>query len=741
MSSLRLFFAAGALASGLAAHADTTPQALPFAQNWQNTALISSNDVWTDVPGIVGARGDNLTGGTATDPQTILAEDAALVLNVLANQTDPGAVTSGGHAEYEIANATVAFKGSGTADAPYLLISLNTTGRFNIPVSYLLRDIDATVNNAIQPVALQFRVGGSGAFTNVPAAFVADATSGPSLATLTTPVNVNLPASADNQPLVQLRIMTSNAAGVDESVGIDDIAIGGPAADVPPTVTSTTPSNNSTGVGAASNITINFSEAVTVSGAWFEIVCASSGSHSAVVTGGPASYTLNPDTDFAFGENCAVTVFASQVVDQDAPLQPMEANFLFNFTVVQDLPPTVVSTNPSNNQSNVPLTSNLTVNFSEPVTVTGSWFGINCAVSGAHPAQVSNGPTSYTLNPNVDFSALESCTLTIFAAQVMDQDGTPNLLGANVVVNFMSGASAADYYAGINASSAAQLRAGLHPRIAGHICVPYSGNGTSTWTVLEAADESPTDSSRVLDIYKNAVYRKGLDRAGVNNNPVTAFNREHTWPNSYGFNDRLTVNVNGQDVPNCPYTDTHMLYASNVQYNTDRGNLIFDDCPVGCSERVTEVNAGQGGPTGGVYPGNSNWLNGSGFQTWAKRKGDIARAVLYMDIRYDGGTHPSLGIAEPDLIVTDNLALVQTTGSGQFVSTAYMGKLSTLIAWHEADPPDAREQLRNEVVFGFQGNRNPFIDRPEWVRCLYTVNGCTAQSEQLFKNGFENLPP
>src|SRR5215208_1000993 len=60
--------------------------------------------------------------------------------------------------------------------APYIKLYLNTSGQTNINISYNLRDVDGTLDNAIQPVALQFRVGSSGAFTNVPAGFVADAT-------------------------------------------------------------------------------------------------------------------------------------------------------------------------------------------------------------------------------------------------------------------------------------------------------------------------------------------------------------------------------------------------------------------------------------------------------------------------------------------------------------------------------------------------------------------------------------
>jgi hypothetical protein len=88
-----------------------------------------------------------------------------------------------------------------------------------------LRDVDGSADNAIQPVALQYRVGFSGNFTNVSEAFVADATTGPSLATLETWVSVVLPPEAGIQVVVQLRIITSNASGNDEWVAVDDILI------------------------------------------------------------------------------------------------------------------------------------------------------------------------------------------------------------------------------------------------------------------------------------------------------------------------------------------------------------------------------------------------------------------------------------------------------------------------------------------------------------------------------------
>jgi len=206
-------------------NADGSPQTLPFAQNWSNTGLITADDNWSGVPGITGFRGDDLTTATATDPQTITADGSATPVEVIANQTNPNTNISGGIGEFEITDSVVAFQGSGTADAPHIVIVLNTTGQSNVNVSYKLRDIDGSADNAVQPVALQYRVGNSGAYTNIAAGFVSDASTGPNLATLVTNVNVTLPAACDNQAEVYLRVMTTNAVGSDEWIGIDDINI------------------------------------------------------------------------------------------------------------------------------------------------------------------------------------------------------------------------------------------------------------------------------------------------------------------------------------------------------------------------------------------------------------------------------------------------------------------------------------------------------------------------------------
>ena len=90
----------------------------------------------------------------------------------------------------------------------------------------------------------------------------------------------------------------------------------------------------------------------------------------------------------------------------------------------------------------MPFDTNLTVTFSEPVNVTDPWFTLSCSISGDHTAAVTGGPTTFTLNPDTDFVSGDTCTLTILASQVTDQDG--NDPPDNMVVNFTVGFTTVD---------------------------------------------------------------------------------------------------------------------------------------------------------------------------------------------------------------------------------------------------------------------------------------------------------
>ncbi len=263
------------------------------------------------------------------------------------------------------------------------------------------------------------------------------------------------------------------------------------------------------------------------------------------------------------------------------------------------------------------------------------------------------------------------------------------------------------YYASVDLTDRSTARQTIHQAIDDHDLIGFDSD--ASWEILELADEWPREGTTILDVYKNQTYEKVTGRDG-------SYEREHTWPQSYGF-------PNDDDTGEYPRSDYHAIFLADAAYNGSRSNLPYADCPA-CDERPTAAHNAQGGE-GGPYPGDSNWRSGSGttgsWETWTGalggRRGDVARAILYMDVRYDGSDHAG-GSPEPDLIVTDDRGrLSSDTAAPQ--DPGYMGIRSTLLEWHGQDPPDAVEHDRNEVVFAAQGNRNPFIDHPEWVPCVY----------------------
>lgn len=122
--------------------------------------------------------------------------------------------------------------------------------------------------------------------------------------------------------------------GSDDGLAVDDFSLTPFTADAAPMVSGTVPGNNAAGVALDANLTVNFSEPVTVSDPWFSIACSLSGAHTASVTGGPTNFSLDPDVDFVNGDTCTVTVIATQVIDQDVNDPPdfMDANHAWSFT-------------------------------------------------------------------------------------------------------------------------------------------------------------------------------------------------------------------------------------------------------------------------------------------------------------------------------------------------------------------------------------------------------------------------
>jgi hypothetical protein len=231
-----------------------------LTQNWSDTTQFTTDNNWNGVPSIIGYDGADAAGVEGSDP-CVLTNAPLGAAQVTVNKLHPSTITNVAVVQFvvgtgsEVTSNLVGIRGQTSFDAPSLLIHLNATGRSNINIAFDAVDIDHSGNNALSKVAVQWRAGASGNWTN--AACVADATEGPNLKGKVTPVNVTLPAGANNQAQLQVRIMTYNGAGnvgqgitsADEWIGIDNLVVssGGAALPTPthtqpgPTPTNTQP--------------------------------------------------------------------------------------------------------------------------------------------------------------------------------------------------------------------------------------------------------------------------------------------------------------------------------------------------------------------------------------------------------------------------------------------------------------------------------------------------------------------
>lgn len=224
------------------------------------------------------------------------------------------------------------------------------------------------------------------------------------------------------------------------------------------------------------------------------------------------------------------------------------------------------------------------------------------------------------------------------------------------------------YYQEAYKKTGEELRQALHRIIDHHDELSYE----KVWNALRDTDEDLDNPNNVRLLYSNFSQNKFANGAGLHQ-----WNREHVWAKVYGnFGTKKG-----------PGTDLHHVRPTNAHINSMRGSLNFDEGgiqhPIAIECKYT----------------NNSW------EPPNRDKGDIARMLFYMTIRYKGD-HGDI-----------NLELNNQLNLGQ---NPYMGKLSTLLKWHEQDPVDAFERRRNDIIFSkYQHNRNPFIDHPEWVQEIF----------------------
>jgi endonuclease I len=187
---------------------------------------------------------------------------------------------------------------------------------------------------------------------------------------------------------------------------------------------------------------------------------------------------------------------------------------------------------------------------------------------------------------------------------------------------------------------------------------------------LAIIDQDINDSTKLWGIYDGAMLNATWDGGAT-------WNREHVWPNSRLGMDRVDGYEKNQA------SDLHNLRASSVSINSSKSDRVFLD-----GSGVADITSY------GFYPGDDH-------------RGDVARIIFYMAITYDF------------LELIDDDTLLANEDDHYTLEGARMGKLSILLTWHKQDPISEFEIARNNRIASIQGNRNPFIDHPEFVHLIW----------------------
>lgn len=270
---------------------------------------------------------------------------------------------------------------------------------------------------------------------------------------------------------------------------------------------------------------------------------------------------------------------------------------------------------------------------------------------------------------------------------VVQSWGTP----LNPTYGIVSSTAPTNYYSTLNGLSGSTLKQALQDIIANPNVVHGHTYGDVA-EILLTSDQNPANGSQIWQMYVEQPRSKIDYQLGSSN--IGVWNREHIFPQSRGgFQDgtfsssdgiAIWFPVSASDVL-AGHGDAHHIRAEDGAENSLRGNRNYG----------VDYN----GPAG----------------TQGSWKGDVARALFYMDVRYNALN-----------VVNGNVA---ETPSG------FIGDLATLLQWHQQDPPDDFEMNRNNYIYTWQVNRNPFIDNPDLVSYIFGSN--VGQPYVLSNENFE----
>ena len=543
-----------------------------------------------------------------------------------------------------------------------------------------------------------------------------------------TNVTLDFGTALDNssQP-VWIRIVTltaTNGSGTRPTTGIDDLVLNynnGSGC--------TPPASQASGASITGVTNNSFDINWTAVGGTNSLVVVKAGS---AVAGGPSngtSYTAN--TVFASGQTIAANEYvvyngAGNTVNVTGLLPGTSYHAaVFAFTTATNCynissPPvanaTTVCPQPSVQASNISITPG--INFAVVSWTAGngnaSLVKINTANSFAATldGNVYTANTTYTSGEQVIytgngttvnvFGLTGSTTYYITVYSFNSCGASPDYLTAGNIVQSFTTSNAGSYYSSISGQTCATLKSALRDIItSGHVQLNYSDidnlyhpvtddrlNDAGTQTIVwDIYSDNPTGAEPYELLFSQFNTGGSVEGQG--------WNKEHTFPNSW-FSASSSTN-------NFPGSDLHHIFPTDIHVNSQRSNLPYGKV---ATASTTYLNGSKKGSSAIAFPGYSAEV----FEPIDAYKGDLARVYFYMVTRYENSQSSWESLEAGGDVVMDGLPY----------PSIEIDYLRMLLDWNNADPVSAKELARNEDVFTFQGNRNPFVDHPEYVGMVWS---------------------
>lgn len=265
------------------------------------------------------------------------------------------------------------------------------------------------------------------------------------------------------------------------------------------------------------------------------------------------------------------------------------------------------------------------------------------------------------------------------------------------------------YYTTATGLTGSAMKTALYNIIKNHTAVSYT---PGVWNAYATTDIK--SGSTIWDIYTDIpsgtpayTFTFSTDQCGTYGKEGDCYNREHSFPKSW-FADATPM-----------YTDLFHLYPTDGKVNGMRGNLPYGE--VGTAT-YTSSNGSKVGMC--IYSGYS----GEVFEPIDEYKGDLARSYFYMATRYENI------IASWEANDINGDAVLDGTAFPVFETWF----INMLLEWNAADPVSAKETSRNNAIYAIQGNRNPFIDHPEYAIAIWNPSAAVAAEPSNHATNFSS---